>query len=305
MFACAHPAVDAAVRSPLILQTVLGLDAARISAAFLVAPTTMGQRLVRAKAKIKDAAIPFRVPEVTELPARLDAVLDAVYAAYGTGWDDIDAPDPARSDLVDEAIRLARLLTELLPSEPECLGLLAMLLHSHARRGARRDAHGDYVPLAAHDVSRWSRPMITAAEGHLSAALALGRPGPYQLQAAIQSVHNLRAATGRTDWAAISSLYDGLVRLAPSVGAAVARAAAHREAHGAAAALLMLHELPDASVAGYQPYWVLRAHCELDLTLPTAATTAATAIALTTSPRVAHHLRAVLLPARHHDSPPQ
>lgn len=295
MFACAHPAVAAQVRSPLILQAVLGLDAARISEAFLVAPAAMGQRLVRAKAKIRDAGIPFRVPEVGELPARLDAVLDAVYAAYGTGWNDVDAIDPDGSDLVDEAIRLARLLVELLPREPECLGLLAMLLHSHARRAARRDTEGAYVPLSEQDVTRWSSPMMAEAERRLAAALALGRPGPYQLQAAIQSVHNLRAVTGRTDWEGICRLYDGLLRLAPSVGAAVARAAAYRQADGAAAALHLLAELPEASVADYQPYWVLRAHCERDLALPAAAGSAATALDLTASPQVAQHLRAVLL----------
>jgi RNA polymerase sigma-70 factor (ECF subfamily) len=293
MFACAHPAVAPAVRSPLILQAVLGLDAARISEAFLVAPATMGQRLVRAKAKIKDARIPFRVPDADELASRLDAVLDAVYAAYGTGWDDVDGLDPGRAHLVEEAIRLARLLVELLPEEPECLGLLALLLHSSARTDARRTADGRYVPLGSQDVGRWSRPAIEEAEQVLAAALALGGPGPYQLQAAIQSVHNLRAATGRTDWQAISRLYDGLVRLAPSVGALVARAAAHREVHGPEVALDLLRELPDASVAGYQPYWVLRAHCERDLQIATAADSAARAIGLTASPYVAAHLREV------------
>ena len=295
MFECAHPAIDAGMRSPLILQTVLGLDAARISAAFVVAPATMGQRLVRAKAKIKAAGVPFRVPEVVELPDRLDAVLDAVYAAYGTAWDDPDAVDPARAHLTDEAIRLARLLTELLPAEPEAHGLLALLLHSHARRGARRGAEGEYIPLAEQDVSLWSRDLVEDAERHLAAALALRRPGPYQLQAAIQSVHNLRAATGRTDWAAIAALYDGLVRIAPTLGAAVARAAAYRRAAGPAAALSVLQELTPERVRSYQPYWVVLALCEADLHRPGAGATAQRALELTDSPAVRAHLHATLL----------
>ena len=201
MFACAHPAIAPPMRSPLILQAVLGLDAGRLSEAFLVAPATMGQRLVRAKAKIKDAGIPFRVPDAHELPERLDAVLEAVYAAYGTGWDDVDDLDAARRDLVPESIRLARLLAQLLPSEPEVRGLLALILHSHARHDARRDEAGAYVPLAQQDTARWSRALVEEAEQHLAAALAGGRPGPYQLQAAIQSLHNRRSATGTTNWA--------------------------------------------------------------------------------------------------------
>ena len=291
MFVCAHPAISPAMRSPLMLQAVLGLDAARISAAFLVAPTTMGQRLVRAKAKIKDAGIPFRIPEVDELPARLDAVLDAVYAAYGTGWDDIDDPDPIRGDLVPEAIRLARLLTQLLPDEPEAHGLLALLLHSHARHDARRDDGGGYVPLARQDVTRWSRALILEAERHLALALEGGRVGPYQLQAAIQSLHNRRSASGSTDWHAVAQLYDGLVQLAPTVGTAVARAAAYRQVSGAATAMRLLAELDDAVVADYQPYWVLTAFCERDLESPNTAASAARALALTSSPQVADYLR--------------
>lgn len=299
MFVCAHPSIAPAMRSPLMLQAVLGLDAARISEAFLVAPSTMGQRLVRAKAKIKDARIPFRLPERDELPDRLDAVLDAVYAAYGTGWDDVDQLDEARRDLVPESIRLARLLVELLPHEPEAHGLLALLLHSHARHDARRDASGTYVPLADQDVALWSRPLIEEGEAHLSLALAGRRLGPYQLQAAIQSVHNRRAATGETDWAAIAALYDGLLTIAPTVGTAVARAAAYRELDGDATALRQLDELVGArgasAVAGYQPYWVLRSLCERGTGDHAAADASAqTALSLTTSPQVVAHLTTTL-----------
>lgn len=298
MFACAHPAIAPPMRSPLILQAVLGLDASRLSEAFLVAPATMGQRLVRAKAKIKEAGIPFRVPDAHELPDRLDAVLEAVYAAYGTGWDDVDDLDPGRRDLVPESIRLARLLAQLLPAEPEVRGLLALILHSHARHDARRDEAGAYVPLAQQDTARWSRPLVEEAEQHLAAALAGGRPGPYQLQAAIQSLHNRRSAIGRTNWKAIVQLYDGLVRMAPTIGVSVARAAARREVSGSTTALRLLDELAgdvgDAGVRTYQPYWVLRALCERDLGLEAAAASADRAVELTVSPRVVAHLRRTL-----------
>lgn len=298
MFACAHPAIAPAMRSPMILQAVLGLDAARMAPAFLVAPTTMGQRLVRAKAKIRDAGIPFRIPDAHELPARLDAVLEAVYAAYGTGWDDVDDVDDVRRDLVPESIRLARLLTELMPGEPETHGLLALVLHSHARHDARRDASGSYVPLAEQDVTRWSRELMDEAETHLAEALASGRIGPYQLQAAIQSLHNRRSASGETHWEAIVQLYDGLVQLAPTTGTAVARAAARRQVHGSAAGLRLLDELVaglgEDGVAGYQPFWVLRALCERDLGLESAPATADRAVALTASASVANHLRRTL-----------
>jgi RNA polymerase sigma-70 factor (ECF subfamily) len=248
LFTCAHPAIAVGVRSPLMLQTVLGLDAARIAAAFLVSPTAMGQRLVRAKAKIKRAGIPFAVPGPDQLPERLEFVLDAIYAAYGTGWDE-------RSGLVTEALRLARLVTGLLPEEPEAHGLLAALLHGAARERARRADDGAFVPLDEQDVRRWSPVLMAEAERHLLRATA---PGPYQLQGAIQSVHNRRAVTGTTDWAAIAALYDGLVAYTPSIGAQVARAAAHMQNGDPVAALAMLDAL-DAPT--YQPYWVVRAHC--------------------------------------------
>lgn len=297
MFACAHPAIAAPMRSPLILQAILGLDAARISAAFVVPAATMGQRLVRAKAKIKVAGVPFRVPDVDELPERLVSVLDAIYAAYGTAWDDAESRDPGRAPLTIEAIRLARLLVELVPAEPETYGLLALLLHSDARRDARRGPFGEYVPLTEQDVSQWSRDLIREAGEHLAEALRLGRPGPYQLQAAIQSLHNLRAATGETNWAAIASLYDGLVQLAPTLGTAVARAAAYREANGPETAMRLLDALPREQMRRYQPYWVVLAHCEADLGLPGAGDSARTALELTDSPAVRAHLEATLLAA--------
>jgi RNA polymerase sigma-70 factor (ECF subfamily) len=260
LFVCAHPAIDEAVRTPLMLQTVLGLDAARIAAAFVVTPATMSQRLVRAKAKIRDAAIRFEVPERHELPERLDAVLDAIYAAYGSGWEDVAGADPRRRGLTGEAIWLGRLAAALLPDEPETHGLLALMLHCEARRGARRDAAGAYVPLAHQDVTQWSGPLIDEAEESLTRASQANRPGRFQLEAAIQSVHAHRAVTGRTDWEAIALLYEGLLQYAATVGARVARAAALAEARGVDEGLAALTAVPMETIATYQPYWALRAH---------------------------------------------
>src|SRR5438270_416967 len=196
MFVCAHPAIDAGARTPLMLQTVLGLDAARIASAFLVAPAAMSQRLVRAKAKIRDAGIPFEMPVPGELAARLDAVLEAIYAAYGSGWEDVAGADPRRHGLAEEAIWLGRLVARLRPDEPEAQGLLALMLHCEARRAARRDAAGAYVPLGLQDLRRRSRPMIEEAEEVLAGAARLKAAGRFQLEAAIQSVHAQRVRTG-------------------------------------------------------------------------------------------------------------
>ena len=260
LFVCAHPAIDEAARTPLMLQTVLGLDAARIASAFLVAPAAMGQRLVRVKAKIRDAGIHFEIPEPHELPSRLDSVLDAIYAAYGSGWEDVTGADPHRRGLAEEAIWLGRLVTELLPAAPEARGLLALMLHCEARREARRDAQGAYVPLGLQDVALWSRPMIEEAEALLRAAAEAKQPGRFQLEAAIQSVHAQRAVTGSTDWEAIALLYEGLIRLAPAIGVQVGYAAALAEHRGAKSGLSALDALPAGVIAGYQPYWALRAH---------------------------------------------
>jgi RNA polymerase sigma-70 factor (ECF subfamily) len=260
LFVCAHPAIDPAIHTPLMLQTVLGLDAARIASAFLVSPAAMGQRLSRAKVKIRDAGIGFELPEAKELPPRLDAVLQAVYAAYGSGWDDVAGADPRRRGLAVEAIDLGRMLRPLLPAEPEVEGLLALMLHCEARREARRGPAGEYVPLSEQDTARWSMPMIGEAERILSAAAQDKRFGRFQLEAAIQSVHAQRARGGRTDWEAIALLYEGLVRLAPTIGARVGQAAAIAEARGAAAGQALLDTIPAEAVASYQPYWALAAH---------------------------------------------
>lgn len=260
LFVCAHPAIAANARTPLMLQTVLGLDAARIASAFLVQPTAMSQRLTRAKTKIRDAAMAFEIPEEKELPPRLEAVLECIYAAYGSGWDDLAGADARRKGLAAEAIALGRLLRQLMPTEPEVHGLLALMLYCEARRDARRDAAGHYVPLSDQDVTRWSPALIAEADALLGSAGAAGRLGHFQLEAAIQSVHARRAITGSTDWEALALLYEGLVRLAPTIGALVGRAAAVAEARDASTAWALLQALPPEAVATYQPYWALAAH---------------------------------------------
>jgi predicted RNA polymerase sigma factor len=260
LFVCAHPAIDVAARTPLMLQTVLGLDASRIASAFLVKPSAMGQRLTRVKAKIRDARIAFEVPEAKELPGRLDAVLEAIYATYGTGWNDVAGADARRKGLAAEAITLGRLLLQLLPAEPEVRGLLALMLYCEARRDARLSREGDYVPLSEQDTERWTWPLIEEAHQLLLGAEQARKIGCFQLEAAIQSAHARRAVFGHTDWEEIALLYEGLVRLAPTVGALVGRAAAVAEARGAGTGWSMLEAIPAESVATYQPYWALAAH---------------------------------------------
>jgi RNA polymerase sigma-70 factor (ECF subfamily) len=260
LFACAHPAVDAAVRAPLMLQVVLGLDAAMIASAFLMSPSTMGQRLVRAKNKIRQAGIPFRVPERDELPARLDVVLDTIYAAYAEGWADPVGADAARRELAGEALFLGRLVTELLPDEPEALGLLALMLHAEARRQARRSPAGDYVPLAEQDTALWHLAIIDEAEALLLRASQRQVLGRFQLEAALQSAHVHRRLTGRANWLDVLALYDALLALSSSPVVAINRALAVAEVHGAAAALAALDALTsDTRLAQYQPYWAARA----------------------------------------------
>jgi RNA polymerase sigma-70 factor, ECF subfamily len=260
MFACSHPAIDAAVRGPLILQTVLGLDAAAIAAAFLTSPKAMSQRLVRAKRRIQDTGIPFNLPERADLPDRLDAVLDAIYAAFGAGWPDPSGLDVRRQALLDEAVWLGRVVVELLPDEPEGLGLLALMLHAGARREARRGADGDYVPLSEQNPALWDAAEIDEAERLLQRASSLGRIGKFQLEAAVQSVHAARRTSGRTDWAAILELYDGLLALTHSPVIAINRAVALGETAGSVAGLVALDELAgDQRIATYQPYWAARA----------------------------------------------
>ena len=260
LFVCAHPAIDPGMHTPLMLQTVLGLDAARIAQAFLISPTTMGQRLVRAKTKIRDGGIQFEVPQERELPQRLDAVLEAIYAAFGIGWDDMAGVDQRGRDLAEEAIWLARVLLQLMPGEAEVRGLLALMLHCEARRPARRGRDGRFVPLLEQDSQQWSLPLIEEAEQHLAQASSRGRAGRFQLEAAIQSVHAERARTGRTEWAAIALFYEQLIRISPTLGTRTGHAAAVAEANGPEAGLAALAGIDQDDVFAYQPYWAVRAH---------------------------------------------
>lgn len=260
MFACAHPGIEPAIRAPLILQTILGFDAATIGSAFLVAPKTMGQRLVRAKSKIRQAGIPFRLPDRDDLGERLDSVLDAIYAVFAEGWSDPAGIEMRRRDLADEAIFLGRLVASLMPNEPEALGLLSLMLSAEARRGARRSASGDYVTLADQDTALWDSGQINEAEGLLFRASAMNAIGRFQLEAAIQSAHVVRRLTGKADWAAIEKLYDALLQITGSPVVAINRAIAIAETHGPAAGLAALDALTgDPRLYEYQPYWAARA----------------------------------------------
>jgi RNA polymerase sigma-70 factor (ECF subfamily) len=260
MFACAHPAIEQGIRAPLILQTILGFDAEAIGSAFLVSPAAMGQRLARAKAKIRGAGIPFRIPERAEMRERLETVLEAVYAAYAEGWSDPAGADLRLRNLAEEAIWLGRLIAALLPDEPEALGLLALMLYSQARRGARRDAAGEFTPLDEQDTELWDEALIEEAEALLFRAGAFETFDRYQLEAAIQSAHVVRRRGGATDWAAIEKLYDGLCAITGSPVAAINRAVAIAQTRGAAEGLAALPALADhPRLADYQPYWAARA----------------------------------------------
>jgi len=259
MFACAHPAIEKGLRAPLILQTILGMTAIDIAAAFLIPPATMGQRLVRAKGRIKEAGIPFRVPDKEELPERLDAVLDAIYATYTKGWGEIG--EDRGSALAEEAIWLGRLVVSLLPDEPEAKGMLALMFYAEARRQARRGPTGAYVPLEEQDTSLWDDSQIDLAETLLREANAGGPTGRYQLEAAIQSAHAARRRLSAPTWPAIVQLYDHLLALTNSPVVALNRAVALAEVHGPAAALSTIKLLADDKrMADYQPYWAARGH---------------------------------------------
>lgn len=288
LFVCAHPAIDPALHTPLMLQAVLGLDATRIAAAFLVAPATIGQRLVRAKTKIRDSGIGFAVPDHDAVPARLAAVMDAIYIAFGTGWDDLTGS--RRRGLTGEAMFLARLLVALVPDAPEPRGLLALLLYCEARAAARRDSTGRFVPLAGQDPARWSRPAITEAETHLRAAAAHRCYGRFQTEAAIQSLHIEARLTGAVPPGALIALYDLLAANDPAIGVLVARAAAYGD-RCPADGLTLLDALPSAIVAAYQPYWATRAHLEARDGRPAAASYAR-AVGLSDDPSVRSFLAA-------------
>jgi RNA polymerase sigma-70 factor (ECF subfamily) len=294
MFACAHPAVERGMRAPLILQTILGLTAIDIAAAFLIPAATMGQRLVRAKTRIKEAGIPFAVPDKEELPERLDAVLDAIYAAYTKGWNELG--DSTTPELAEEAIWLARLVVSLMPEQPEAKGMLALMLYTAARNAARRDAAGAYIPLESQQTALWDTEMIGIAESLLREANRDGPSGRYQLEAAIQSAHTARRLGGASTWPAIVALYGHLLELTHSPVVALNRAAALAETEGAEAALAAIESLAnDRRMADYQPYWAARGHLMARAGRKNEAREALTvAIGLTTDAAVRHYLQGQL-----------
>ncbi|MEF0940017.1 RNA polymerase sigma factor [Rhizobium sp. BR 362] len=293
MFACAHPAIEPGIRAPLILQTILGFDAETIASAFLVSPAAMGQRLARAKNKIRRTRIPLCVPDRADMRARLAAVLEAVYAAYTEGWSDPVGADANLRNLAEEAIWLGRLIVALLPGEAEALGLLALMLYSHARRGARRSPAGEFVPLADQDPALWDEGLIDEAEDLLVRASAFDAFDRYQLEAAIQSAHVVRRRTGATDWAAIERLYDGLCAITGSPVAAINRAIAVAQTRGPAAGLAALPMLTHGSrLVEYQPYWAARAELHTRMGEMAAAREAYDqAIALEIDPAIRRFLR--------------
>lgn len=290
LFACAHPRIERSARSPLMLQTVLGLSAKAIASAFLVSPASMSQRLVRAKAQIKESGVPFSVPDRCEMPARLDAVLEAIYAAYSTGW---DGAHEGASDLAPEAIWLGGLIADSLPEEPEAKALLALMLYAEARRDARRDLEGGYVPIDHQDTALWDRLQLARAERLLHACNRSGPTGRYQLEAAIQSAHVAQRLTGANCWPAILALYDHLVALTKSPVAVLNRAAALAEVEGPQAALADLAGLSaDKRMLGYQPYWATLGHLHLLAGDAEAGSEALkVAIGLATDDAVRGHLR--------------
>ncbi|MGO6681766.1 RNA polymerase sigma factor [Rhizobium leguminosarum] len=298
LFACTHPAIDSSVHTALMLQTVLGIEARTIARTFVVSPETMSQRLVRAKVKIRDAGIPFAVPPRPALPGRLAAVLSAIYAAYGLGWDGLDGEEE-RHSLAGEAIWLGRALLTVLPDEPEAIGLLSLMLHCEARRSTRRGDSGRYVPLDEQDTVAWNAIMMDEADALLRKAGSFDRFGPFQCQAAIQSVHAARRLSGTTDWQALTTLYAALVMTKPTLGAHVSQAAVIGRAFSATAGLERLDKLDPRDIASYQPYWAVRAFLLTEAGDDTAAADAyMTAIGLSDSAAVRDFLAGRLRDAR-------
>ncbi len=251
-----HPALAAEAQLALTLRLIAGLQTPEIARAFLVPEATVAQRLVRAKRKIRDAGIPYRVPGDAELPDRLPFVLAVIYLVFNEGYTASAGDDLIRGDLCDEAIRLARLLAGLMPDEPEALGLLALLLLTGARRAARTGPGGSLIPLADQDRSRWDRAMIAEGQDLVRTCLRRNQPGPYQIQAAIGAVHSDAAVAADTDWGQILALYDQLMLVTPTPVVALNRCVALAEVRGPAAALGQLGQL---SLDGYHLFHATRA----------------------------------------------
>jgi RNA polymerase sigma-70 factor (ECF subfamily) len=252
IFTCCHPALSLEAQVALTLRTLAGLTTAEIARAFLVSEQTMAKRLVRAKGKIRNARIPYRVPPAHQLPDRTVAVLAVLYLLFNEGYSASRGSDLIRQGLCAEAIRLARILAELMPDEPEVLGLLALLLLHNARRAARTNDAGELVPLEEQDRSRWDRDAVAEGTAIIDAALRRGRAGPYQVQAAIAACHVTASEAAATDWAEIAQLYGRLSEMAPTPVVALNRAVAVAMADGPAAGLSLVDKLEaSGALSGY------------------------------------------------------
>lgn len=259
LYTCCHPSLSRDASVALTLRTLGGLGTREIARAFVVPEATMAQRLVRVKRKIRDAGIPYRVPRAEDLADRTETVLQVLYLIFNEGWSSVSGPEPLRVELSDEALRLVRVLVELRPDEPEARGLLALMLLHDARRAARHDAEGRFVALDAQDRSLWDAQRIAEGTRHLERALALRRPGPYQLQAAISAVHAEAATADATEWDRIVRLYDVLLSLRPTPIVGLNRAVAVSFAAGAEAGLRALTTVDRDRLADYQPFHAARA----------------------------------------------
>ncbi|MGH7474961.1 MAG: RNA polymerase sigma factor [Longimicrobiales bacterium] len=291
LFVCAHPAIEPLVRTPLMLQTVLGFDARSIARAFAIPEPTLAQRLVRAKRRIRDTRVPFSVPDRGRMPGRLAHVLEAIYGAYAIEWQ-LASGVTVRESFAAEAHYLAVTLAELVPDQPEALGLAALVSLSLSRAPARRSPN-DYVPLEEQDTAQWDAALIAEGERYLERARALSRVGRFQLEAAIQSVHCARAATGFTDWAALRKLYLALVSIAPTLGAQVALAATIGRAEGPERGLVALDGISHPGLQRFQPAWATRAHLlQRAARLDEAGWAYLKAISLTTEAGVRRYLEA-------------
>jgi RNA polymerase sigma-70 factor (ECF subfamily) len=296
MFVCAHPAIDEKIRIPLMLQTVLGLQVADMASALLLSPTALAQRLVRAKQKIRDAGIRFEEPELHDLPARLGCVLESIYGAFGLSVDAIDGAEAHIADLKNEAIFLCNIVCNLLPNEPEAQGLLALMMFCTARRPAQRNADGGFIPLAQQDMGLWDRDTIIRADQLLWVAAQQRKPGPFQLEAAVQSAHSHRLFIGKTPWAGIDQIYRQINAHFCTQGALVAGAVAMGEAGDAAGGLQQLDQMDAAITKAFQPWWVARGHLLLltgEASNALADSAYQTAIGLTNEPTLRTYLESV------------